>query len=129
MTPLAMVASSWEIDVVKKLIRKGANKEAFTASVGPIVNAAIISGITEAATMLIEMGVKLSYADEMYSGEGQNDEKLNASDNEEVLPPLALAALISDISSFGTILEAGKSSLTDMERILALNGAPWYPKN
>ncbi|KAI0190758.1 ankyrin repeat-containing domain protein [Xylaria flabelliformis] len=123
MTPLAIAASSGEIDVMKKLIRKGVNKEAFAASVGPVVNTTIISGTTEAVTMLIEMGVKLSYADEMHSGEGQNDERLNVLDNEEVLPPLALEALISDISLFRTILEAGKSSMTDMERILALNAA------
>ncbi|TRX88591.1 hypothetical protein FHL15_010542 [Xylaria flabelliformis] len=40
---------------MKKLIRKGANEEAFAASVNSIINAAITSGITEAVTMLIEI--------------------------------------------------------------------------
>ncbi|KAI0904424.1 ankyrin repeat-containing domain protein [Ustulina deusta] len=119
-TPLAMAAFSGKIDVMTKLIRKGADKDAVAASTGPVINAAILSGITEAVTLLIEMGVKLSYEEKASSEQDQDDQGLEESNDRVFLPPLALAALVSDISLLTTILEIGESSLTANEHAKAL---------
>ncbi|KAJ8111792.1 hypothetical protein ONZ43_g5537 [Nemania bipapillata] len=119
-TPLAMAASSGQIDLMQKLIHMGANKDAVASSIGPVINGAIISGVTEAVRLLINMGVKLSYdyeePDETQVEENDGDDGVVVA----ILPPLALAALISDISLFSTVLEAGQSSLTAEEHAKAL---------
>jgi ankyrin repeat protein len=100
-----MAALSGDEEIMSNLITRGANKDAVATSIGPVVNGAIMSGITKAVTMLIEEGVKLS-------GE--------CSEDSPWLPPLSLAALISDISMFSAILDAGSESLTAKDRAAAL---------
>ena len=122
-TPLAMAALSGNTEAMSKLIFWGANKNAVASSMGPVINGAIISGIIEAVMMLIEMGVKLS--GDYGTNENEHYDNQQSESSEEPLwpPPLALAALISDIAMFSTVLEAGSESLTSTDHARALIGA------
>ncbi|KAI1414542.1 hypothetical protein F5Y13DRAFT_197539 [Hypoxylon sp. FL1857] len=86
-TPLHMAAFGGHVEVMKKLLLRGANANATANEIGPVVNAAISSGNRACVELLVERGVSLTF-------------------NEEgVDPPLALAALLSDISMFEYLIE------------------------
>ncbi|KAK1476307.1 hypothetical protein CTAM01_15497 [Colletotrichum tamarilloi] len=122
-TPLAMAAYSGSVRAMSKLIARGANKDACSANIGPVVNAAIFSGNSAAVTELIKLGARLSF--EGWTGETtdqseSSDENHTTSEEPSWMPPLALAALISDISMFNAILEAAADNLTPNEHSKAL---------
>ncbi|KAK0704077.1 hypothetical protein B0T26DRAFT_681683 [Lasiosphaeria miniovina] len=113
-TPLSMAALSGCTAVMAKLMSWKANPDAVDAEMGPVVNAAILSGNTDAAKMLIDKGARLNYDDD----DGSDDEN-----EREWSPPLALAAEYSDLTMFDTILEAGAQSLGGDEYDKALVAA------
>jgi ankyrin repeat protein len=115
-----MAALSGNTETMSKLILWGANKDAVASSIGPVINGAIISGITEAVTMLIELGVKLSGQHGTDENEDHDQQESGDSKEPSWEPPLPLAAMISDVSMFSTILEAGNESLTHMDLAKAL---------
>ncbi|KAK0378490.1 hypothetical protein CLIM01_04119 [Colletotrichum limetticola] len=122
-TPLAMAAYSGSVRAMSKLITRGANKDACSANIGPVINAAIFSGNSAAVTELIKLGARLSF--EGWTGENtdqseSSDENNTTSEEPSWIPPLALAALISDISMFNAILEAAADNLTPNEHSKAL---------
>ncbi|KAL7625799.1 hypothetical protein AAE478_005022 [Parahypoxylon ruwenzoriense] len=86
-TPLHMAAFGGHIEVMKKLLLRGANPNATADDVGPVVNAAIYSGNRAAVELLVERGVSLTV------------------DRDDIHAPLALAALLSDISMFEYLIE------------------------
>ncbi|KAK3349711.1 ankyrin repeat-containing domain protein [Lasiosphaeria hispida] len=101
-TPLAMAASNGKTAAMAKLISHGADINAIATSIGPVVNGAISSGNYDAAKMLIQKGAKLNYP-------------IAEDGNMPWLPPLAVAALFSDLTMFDTILEAGAEGLSSEE--------------
>ncbi|KAK1489396.1 hypothetical protein CCUS01_03443 [Colletotrichum cuscutae] len=122
-TPLAMAAYSGSVRTMSKLIARGANKDACSANIGPVVNAAIFSGNSAAVTKLIKLGARLSF--EGWTGENtdqseSSDENNTTSEEPSWMPPLALAALISDVSMFNAIFEAAADNLTPNEHSKAL---------
>ncbi|KAI1104890.1 hypothetical protein F4804DRAFT_169711 [Jackrogersella minutella] len=86
-TPLHMAAFGGHVEVMKKLLLRGANANAIGTEIGPVVNAAISSGNRACVELLVERGVSLTI----------NQDEFEA--------PLALAALLSDISMFEYLIE------------------------
>ncbi|KXJ90257.1 hypothetical protein Micbo1qcDRAFT_164791, partial [Microdochium bolleyi] len=84
-----MAALGGHIEVMKKLILRGANPNAWGADIGPVVNAAISSGNRAAVELLVEHGVSLHM---------ENDDSEN-------LSPLAYAACLSDPPMFQYLIE------------------------
>lgn len=107
-TPLAMAAQSGKTGVMEKLIRHGANVDAIDDEIGPVVNGAILSGNYDAVKMLIARGARLNYP---LSDDGSGGVEWTA----DWPPPLALAALHSDLVMFDTVLEAGAGVLSAEE--------------
>ncbi|PSR84431.1 ankyrin repeat-containing domain protein [Coniella lustricola] len=102
-SPLTMAAYNGQVDVMRKLINDWkADINAFNTISGPVLNAAIISGNTDAVELLLEHGVKLTYDEEIHNG----------GNDEEVAPPLAMSAYHSDIKMFTAILDGAKEKLT-----------------
>ncbi|KAH7324347.1 ankyrin repeat-containing domain protein [Stachybotrys elegans] len=118
-TPLAMAALAGEVGVMSTLIAHDANKDAIDTSIGPVVNGAIISGNPEAVRKLIEEGVELTFECDA----GHQDQQSEDPEESPWPAPLALAALISDLSMFSAILEAGRKSLTPSDYAKALEYA------
>ncbi|OTA67905.1 ankyrin [Hypoxylon sp. EC38] len=86
-TPLHMAAFGGHVEVMKKLLLRGANANATAIDIGPVVNAAISSGNRACVELLVERGVSLTF------------------NQDDVDAPLALAALLSDISMFEYLIE------------------------
>ncbi|KAI1377216.1 hypothetical protein F4677DRAFT_415636 [Hypoxylon crocopeplum] len=86
-TPLHMAAFGGHVEVMKKLLLRGANANATSNDIGPVVNAAISSGNRACVELLVERGVSLTL------------------DRDDLQAPLALAALLSDISMFEYLIE------------------------
>ncbi|KAI0380721.1 hypothetical protein F5Y04DRAFT_256583 [Hypomontagnella monticulosa] len=86
-TPLHMAAFGGHVEVMKKLLLRGANANATSNDIGPVVNAAISSGNRACVELLVERGVSLTI------------------DRDDLDTPLALAALLSDISMFEYLIE------------------------
>lgn len=88
--PLAMAASGGKIAVMRKLITDWkADVNAIDQKLGPVLNFAIMSGNTEAVSLLLEHDARVNYFD--------------SDDITSLLPPLALSALISNLEMFRTI--------------------------
>ncbi|KAI1284504.1 hypothetical protein F5Y07DRAFT_346775 [Xylaria sp. FL0933] len=101
-TPLHMAAFGGHIEVMRKLILRGANPNATALEIGPVVNAAICSGNRAAVELLVEQGVSLTV------------------DAEDIDPPLALAALLSDASMFEYLIQQYADKLPAVEYSKAL---------
>ncbi|KAI0833055.1 hypothetical protein F5Y06DRAFT_185254 [Hypoxylon sp. FL0890] len=86
-TPLHMAAFGGHVEVMKKLLLRGANANATANDIGPVVNSAICSGNRACVELLVERGVSLTL------------------DRDDLDAPLALAALLSDISMFEYLIE------------------------
>ncbi|KAI0883239.1 uncharacterized protein GGS22DRAFT_168217 [Annulohypoxylon maeteangense] len=86
-TALHMAAFDGHVEVMKKLLLRGANPNAIANDIGPVVNAAISSGNRACVELLVERGVSLTV------------------EREDLQPPLAHAASLSDISMFGYLVE------------------------
>lgn len=86
-TPLHMAAFGAHVEVMKKLLLRGANANATSNDIGPVVNAAISSGNRACVELLVERGVSLTL------------------DRKDLEAPLALAALLSDVSMFEYLIE------------------------
>ena len=102
-----MAASSSKVEIMQKLIDAHAEVNAISSDIGPVINCAIISGDKNAVELLINRGAVLSHP-------------LGEDGEMEWLPPLALAALLSDSGMFTNLLEAGAHSLTPEEYHKAL---------
>ncbi|KAF3922304.1 Ankyrin-1 [Dactylellina cionopaga] len=96
-TPLAMAASKGHCKVMVKLLNRGADPNAL-ADGSPVINDAIVSGNLEAVRLLVEHGAVLTHDDE--------------SDNP---PPLALSALLSDLTMFTYLLDACADKIPHIE--------------
>ncbi|KAI0145211.1 hypothetical protein GGR57DRAFT_481119 [Xylariaceae sp. FL1272] len=101
-TPLHMAAFGGHIEVMKKLVLRGADPNATSNDIGPVVNAAISSGNRAAVELLVESGVSLTV------------------DREGIEAPLALAALLSDVSMFEYLIEKYADRLPPVEYSKAL---------
>lgn len=101
-TPLAMAAMFGRTAAMEKLITHGANVNAIDDDNGPVVNGAILSGNRAAVELLIRKGAKLDYP-------------LSEDDEMPWPPPLACAALNSDLAMLDTVLEAGSNGLSPEE--------------
>lgn len=77
-TPLHLAAEEGHIGVVKKLIKRGANKDMYSLYSGLVINAAISSGSFDLVEVLVEANVSLF------------------SDRSDVESPLAQAAAMAD---------------------------------
>lgn len=98
--PLAMAAQNGQINIMRKLMLDWkANINAVDSDIGPVLNAAIISGNTDAVKLLLENGVELTYDEDLL-------------DKMEVAPPLVMSAYFSDIKMFSAILEGANDKLT-----------------
>lgn len=86
-TALHMAALDGQVEVMKKLLLRGANANAIADDIGPVINAAISSGNRACVELLVERGVELTV------------------DRDDLQPPLAHAASLSDISMFGYLVE------------------------
>lgn len=101
-TPLHMAAYDGRVEVMKKLLVRGANPNYISRDEGPVVNAAIASGNRAAVELLVEHGASLTL------------------DREDVYSPLALAALLSDVSMFEYLIEQCADKLPALEYSKAL---------
>lgn len=101
-TPLHMAAFGGHVEVMRKLVLRGANPNASAVEVGPVVNAAICSGNRAAVELLVEQGVSLTV------------------DQDDIDPPLALAALLSDASMFEYLIQQYADKLPAIEYSKAL---------
>jgi len=105
-TPLHEAAYQSHIPAMAKLVRRGAALDAVDDEVGPIVNAAILSGNTEAIKLLVDCGVSLT--------------------TEYRLAPLALAAGVSDLDVLNFLIGSSKEALPAEEYDKALVEAAKY---
>lgn len=87
-TPLHMAAENGHVAVMQLLMLRGADPNATSPGIGPVVNSAISSGNRTAVELLVERGVALTMA------------PTGDDDDSDVEPPLASAALLSDLSMF-----------------------------
>lgn len=101
-TPLHMAAFGGHVEVMKKLLLRGANPNATSNDIGPVVSAAISSGVREAVELIVEAGVPLTV------------------DRDDLDPPLALSALLSDMSMFEYLIEKYADKLPKEEYSKAL---------
>lgn len=101
-TPLHMAAFGGHVEVMKKLLLRGANANATACDIGPVVNAAISSGNRACVELLVERGVSLTI------------------DRDDLEAPLAQAALLSDISMFEYLIEKYADKLPPQEYSKAL---------
>ncbi|KAI0201255.1 ankyrin repeat-containing domain protein [Astrocystis sublimbata] len=104
-TPLHMAAFGGHTEVMKKLVMRGAKADATACDIGPVVSAAICSGNRDAVELLVEHGVSLT------------------TDKEDVASPLALAALLADISMFEYLINQYADKLPAVEYSKALVSA------
>ncbi|KAF3287277.1 hypothetical protein TWF970_007007 [Orbilia oligospora] len=102
-TPLAMAAYKGHCRVMIKLLDRGANPNAL-AEGRPVINEAIVSGNLEAVQLLVEHGAILAQDD-------------NDDDNPA---PLALSALLSDLTMFTYLLDACADKIPHKEYNKAL---------
>ncbi|KAK6495994.1 hypothetical protein TWF481_002023 [Arthrobotrys musiformis] len=102
-TPLAMAAYRGHCRVMIKLLDRGANPNAL-AEGRPVINEAIVSGNLEAVQLLVEHGALLAQ-------DGNDD------DNPA---PLALSALLSDLTMFTYLLDACAEKIPHKEYNKAL---------
>lgn len=94
-----MAAHNGQIEVMKRLIVDWkANINAIDDQTGPVLNAAIVSGNTDAVKLLLEHEVRVNYGID-----------------EVPVAPLAMSAYYSDLKMFSTILDKTKSKLTTEE--------------
>ncbi|KAI1817170.1 ankyrin repeat-containing domain protein [Poronia punctata] len=101
-TPLHMAAFGGHVEVMKKLLLRGANPNAASNDIGPVVNAAISSGNRAAVELLVNHGVSLTL------------------DREDIISPLALSALLSDVSMFEYLIQQYADKLPAVEYSKAL---------
>lgn len=96
-SPLAMAAFRGQTAVMKKLIVEWqANFDAVDDEEGPVINAAILSGSTDAVELLL-----------------QHSPKLNYDLGEVKVAPLAMLAYYSDLEMFDVVLEKAEGLSPD----------------
>lgn len=100
-TPLHMAALAGNVEVMKELVRRDANINAWSAfeELGPVMNAAILSGSRDAVRVMVDKGAKLTLDREEEGFRG----------------PLALAALHSDIDMFEDLIGSYAEQLPPKE--------------
>ncbi|KAJ4857717.1 ankyrin repeats (3 copies) domain-containing protein [Trichoderma breve] len=83
-TPLSMAAQGGHVEVMRKLLLRKADPNTKAQNIGPVINAAIVSGNLDAVKLLVEHGVPL----------------VGDPSDTETPSPLALAAMVADSSMF-----------------------------
>lgn len=96
--PLMMAAYNGQTEVMRKLIVDWKANINALCDEGPVLNAAIVSGNTDAVNLLLEHEVRVNYGID-----------------EVDVAPLAMSAYYSDLKMFSTILEKTQSKLTPEE--------------
>lgn len=89
-TPLHMAAFGGHVQVMKKLLVRGADPNAVAKEIGPVVNAAISSGNRAGVELLVQHNVSLTFV----------------SKDENIPCPLAMAAMLADYSMFEYLIES-----------------------
>ncbi|KAK6522464.1 hypothetical protein TWF281_003025 [Arthrobotrys megalospora] len=102
-TPLAMAAYKGHCRVMTKLLDRGANPNAL-ADGRPVINEAIVSGNLEAVQLLVQANALLAQDD----------------NNDDNPAPLALSALLSDLTMFAYLLDACAAKIPHKEYNKAL---------
>ncbi|EWC47693.1 hypothetical protein DRE_02893 [Drechslerella stenobrocha 248] len=103
-TPLAMAAFNGHCKVMVKLLNRGANPNSLSQE-GPVINDAIGSGNMEAVRLLVEHGALLRH---------------DADEDSDIPAPLALSALLSDLTMFTYLLDACADKIPPEEYSKAL---------
>ena len=104
-TALHMAAASGHVDVMDKLISRGADPNRYSEMTGLVINAAIASGNFEAVELLVRKGV------------------LPTTQSRDTLPPLEQAAEMTDISMLDCLIEQYKDKIPPEDYSKALVAA------
>lgn len=107
-TPLHMAASGGHLAVMKKLLLRNANPEAFSTGNGPVICSVISSGNRECIDLLIERGVSLTMEE-----------------NDDIYCPLELAAMNTDVAVLDDLNQRHSHQLRPDEYSKALVAAAY----
>ncbi|KAM4060463.1 ankyrin repeats (3 copies) domain-containing protein [Hirsutella rhossiliensis] len=113
-TPLHMAAHQGRIDVIKKLIREKADPNAIAADTGPVINAAICSGVGEAVDLLIACGASLN---------------VTPNDKDMWYTPVELAALHWNLPMFESLIQKSSDKIPPAQYSQALVLAAYAGRN
>lgn len=104
-TPLHLAANMGHVDVMQKLIRRGAKLDAYSEYSGLVLNSAISSGNLDTIEILVKHGVKL------------------LTDRDDVQTPLEQAASLCDVSTLEYLMKNYTDQLVSEEYSKALIAA------
>ncbi|PFH59149.1 hypothetical protein XA68_12752 [Ophiocordyceps unilateralis] len=113
-TPLHMAAHKGRLDVISKLVREKANPNAVASEIGPVINAAICSGVEEAVYRLVECGARL----DMFPKPG-----------EQWCSPVELAALHWNLPMFESFMKKSEGKIPPSQYSMALVQAAYGGRN